>query len=1387
MRQRYRKQMNETIRSIIMDDTSDRKAMFHDIDSKYTNNFVNTVFKLFAIYFAKRKSPISLAIIAIAGLFSFGNVLNPLWELLIKILVPDSWSAKSDLLAFFARSYTAFDYILVILGFFIVLLALTTYLLAAYFSHKDKEERTKQISLFGFFPTDKWFADNNRDMIAQLGERYSQKVNFTIPKLKPVYQSIVEEDGWKDDFIDLLQRIIDDIKKLYEIHADQFLNIEASINLFIDNFNEGNIRHHDVGQNIRTLLLATEKRLDTLGIHLNHSKISDIQKAINNLSVFAMQTHIEHTPLCHITGDAGMGKSHLIADLITQRQHKGKYSVLLLGAHFVMNDKTPQQQIEELLDITCGYKKWLAALNALGEFRKERVYIFIDGINEGRGETIWRNSLRKFESEVMSYPWLGLVISARTFSGYNFLNREGLDTAFVFNHYGFVGVQKEAVDFFLKKYEIPQIVIESMERMIANPLFLKTYCEAYDGLMQIHSLIDIIKAYIKKRDNEIKTKIDLPKSVNYASQAMRCFADLCIRNFKFLGIPQEYADYSAELKKILPTDVSPDTYIDSLIESGLLLAFHLPNEETPRLYFNFELVGGYLLADALLDRNQYDLMDVCWDNLIRVPFAVLYPYYNNGQEILSVFHPHLTDENIEEWFDDSLSQRIEISADAIAYLKKLVENRNNKVFPLLTFVALKDAKDLFTDFNKWLKHLPMAERDVVWTVAVSIEHTSSECYSFAESIFYMSRERIANFNIIQLHQASILLVWMLSLASPPVRNMATKALVKIFKEHHQQMIETLKEFDNVNDPYVRQRLYAAILGGVLRSEDSEILPRLAVEIYDRIFNQKFVPSDILLRDYARNVIDFIIQKHDISLIDQSKIIPPYNSVPLPLIFPTSDEIIANYRPIYNGKPFSDEEFASNAIINSMTTEHSSRGIYGDFGRYIFGSAVNNWNVSDEGASNYAITLIFGKYGYDAKKFGWFDSKAGSGRGRDESIERIGKKYQWIVFYEILGQIADQCEPFNKYSSDIKEYYGSWSPYVRDIDPTSDFVSRDEELERHAALPKLEWLPKTKIPFTIKDKVNWLRSREGFKFKYFFDRIRYEDTTHEKWLSLYTFKDYKEAKSILTKSADDKGGFWIFAQSYDVPENEVSNVADYIRVHGNHGRSLPEQMNYTYVLFQKDYYCTASFREFMAVGKKSDYHPFDLFLTGKESDKNNQIEYAYLNTSPLEGRTCFRLSETIFNTLGLKDGERDGEYLDTFGKIVAMDVGVNYNSSSLLLIRENELKKYLTSTGRQIIWPLVSEKSLPHQIGIQFGGYLSWNGRRWDGLLQQYNTKGEIIRSIPLHFSVSYYLIEIKERILSLWLKFKSKFRKKNTDLEEADLFEFLFSQSDEEGKDFPSE
>lgn len=70
------------------------------------------------------------------------------------------------------------------------------------------------------------------------------------------------------------------------------------------------------------------------------------------------------------------------------------------------------------------------------------------------------------------------------------------------------------------------------------------------------------------------------------------------------------------------------------------------------------------------------------------------------------------------------------------------------------------------------------------------------------------------------------------------------------------------------------------------------------------------------------------------------------------------------------------------------------------------------------------------------------------------IERIGKKYQWIAYYEFLGLLADNYAlkpPWN--SSKSPEYLGPWLDLLRDIDPTclTDGLS-DEELPPSAASP-----------------------------------------------------------------------------------------------------------------------------------------------------------------------------------------------------------------------------------------------------------------------------------------------------------------------------------------------
>ncbi|AZC00263.1 hypothetical protein DKE52_005700 [Acinetobacter pittii] len=77
-------------------------------------------------------------------------------------------------------------------------------------------------------------------------------------------------------------------------------------------------------------------------------------------------------------------------------------------------------------------------------------------------------------------------------------------------------------------------------------------------------------------------------------------------------------------------------------------------------------------------------------------------------------------------------------------------------------------------------------------------------------------------------------------------------------------------------------------------------------------------------------------------------------------------------------------------------------------------------------------------GWDAKLFNEFESYLPyEGRGRP-SIERIGKKYQYIAYHEYLAYLIDsyqiKSQSYMSYSS-AEDFLGSWQLDLRDIDPT----------------------------------------------------------------------------------------------------------------------------------------------------------------------------------------------------------------------------------------------------------------------------------------------------------------------------------------------------------------
>ena len=56
-------------------------------------------------------------------------------------------------------------------------------------------------------------------------------------------------------------------------------------------------------------------------------------------------------------------------------------------------------------------------------------------------------------------------------------------------------------------------------------------------------------------------------------------------------------------------------------------------------------------------------------------------------------------------------------------------------------------------------------------------------------------------------------------------------------------------------------------------------------------------------------------------------------------------------------------------------------------------------------------------------------------GRDGPVERVGKKYQWIGFYETLGRIADHHLIKESWNEEERPYAFAEQLVWRDIDPT----------------------------------------------------------------------------------------------------------------------------------------------------------------------------------------------------------------------------------------------------------------------------------------------------------------------------------------------------------------
>ena len=294
--------------------------------------------------------------------------------------------------------------------------------------------------------SDDWFHYRLKESIKNLDKRYTPELNFDLPIAK-VFEGIARDKYFNDQFIsyfdDLLKNFNKAISHVNKVKVKDFVEkIVSTITKFKQQCDEIDFVEitliDDVG--LTSILEEARQNIDSL-IHQFYEldSVSKKEKKAKNEYVSEGNSYgwdieyfrklnssiyefidflnsstvlLSNNPFMLLSGEAGIGKSHLLADVAMKRDDRNQPSILLLGQHFTAEE--PWSQIKRFLQLNCDRDTFLSALNAKAETTESRILILIDAINEGDGKKLWKNYIAGFVIAVKKFPNLGIVFSVRT-------------------------------------------------------------------------------------------------------------------------------------------------------------------------------------------------------------------------------------------------------------------------------------------------------------------------------------------------------------------------------------------------------------------------------------------------------------------------------------------------------------------------------------------------------------------------------------------------------------------------------------------------------------------------------------------------------------------------------------------------------------------------------------------------------------------------------------------------------------------------------------------------------------------------------------------------------------------------------------------------------------
>ena len=730
---------------------------------------------------------------------------------------------------------------------------------------------------------------------------------------------------------------------------------------------------------------------------------------------------------------AGEGKSEL-AVKVTQPDGDLLGGVLLLGKNLHAG-----QGLDDLVSAfkisgrpAESFDRLVEAVDAAGQRAGKRIPIVIDGLNEAEDPRNWKDELARAEELLEDFPYVLLVVTLRNEFAQMCLPEDFPQV----EHNGFQEDPQTAIDRYFEYYKIDATDADLPIEFLQHPLTLRIFCEVANPrrqhLVGVEALSSSLTSLFETHFDKVAARIaELSPAAHRIYQEEVQDALLTIAGLLWEGNARsvEFQDARAAVGDVGRWDAS----IIRALESEGVLVRTTSREGVQGIAFSYDLMAGHMMARHLLAKP--DLAQWLQNNEGCAQFQFREPgshtFAHDVFRALVGLYPQ--QRGRRQLWQDLLDENLVMTAllltaqsDPRHISRETVERfacamQESKPFARSAFKRLRStraarAHPFDMDFlHGVLLAMTNTQRDLFWSEWVRERSEEIE----DDFKFLSSRWKSSDLDEREIRRARWVM-WTLTSTIRRLRDVATKTLHEFATKRPGEFFRLAVESIAVADQYVPERMFAAAYGAALSTwsdinavEMREALPRVAREIYQAMFapGATHPTWHALYQQYCLGTIAIarMVDPACLSEDEAAHLLPPFSHLPSPF------ENMPKYDP---------------AVIENA--KHAA--IRMDFGNYTIGALIPGRSNYDDSNPEYqrvlpAIVSRMLVLGYAPEQFKAIDRNMNSGPrmgGDKHKVDRYGKKYGWIAYFEMWGV---------RYAHGLLAEWRSARPPDADIDPT----------------------------------------------------------------------------------------------------------------------------------------------------------------------------------------------------------------------------------------------------------------------------------------------------------------------------------------------------------------